>query len=159
MVLFHITATGCADLKLENISKKSEMKDGGWTVYVSMSNGGDSSDRNADYAQVKESCEKDGILKFWGSKVGAGAGGNTKGIVSATFKGAGKATLTYGNCWRVGRVNVLLNGKELGGVGPFGKDTAIFSYKMGDVLQITEDTGVIKLYDLMLECEWSGMLL
>ena len=116
------------------------MESNGWKIQTTHS----SSDPNDGQAQT---C---GTETFYGYNRGKEPG---LAELSATFKGHGKATLSFGNCYR-GQVVVLLNNNEVARAqGSDSNDTITFHYKMGDVLCIKEVfLSVIKLYYLKLEC-------
>jgi hypothetical protein len=73
------------------------------------------------------------------------------------MSGNGKATLTYGNCWKANDayVKVYLNEKA---IGRAAKDTpakkVTFVFKDGDTLEIKDQTknGIVRLESLEIEC-------
>ena len=85
-----------------------------------------------------------------------------EGKVSATFTGSGTATLDYGNCYTLGKVNVYLNG-ELKDVAykntPSRKIT--FDFSPNDVILLSETDGetVIKLNSLKVICNGKAFFL
>ena len=122
------------------------MKEGGWRV--------DGAPEHAiRYAWF---CAKP--ITFWGYKYHSATG-----FVEATFKGSGRATLDFGNCYdKGGVVKVYLNAQEIGEADKLELSEVIsFSYSKGDVLNITEEFkgngGIIKINSLKLEeCEEKG---
>jgi len=81
--------------------------------------------------------------------------------ITATFKGKGKATLTFGNCGLStegksvdDNVWVFLNEKKIGGAWQGRNETSTaFTYKPGDKLTIQEKGhGIIKVNSLILDC-------
>ena len=136
--------TDCPDSNLTNLTTKSEMVSNGWKINVEYSSSADQFD---DYTHI---C---GNETFYGYNTD-----NTVGEVSTTFKGYGKATLSFGNCHKKGHVVVTLNNRELARVHASNPNNVIaFYYKTGDVLHIKEVlTAIIKLNYLKLEC--GGML-
>ena len=96
---------------------------------------------------------------FWGYKFHSAVG-----FVEATFQGAGRAILNFGNCYdHAGVVKVFLNTEEVGVAAPLELSKVIsFNYSKGDVLNITEERkgisgGIIKINALKLEeCEEKG---
>ena len=109
------------------------MRDNGWTIDVSFSNNNDWSD------QYHGNC---GNNTFYGYH-----GDSPVGMISATFKGSGNATVIFGNCYKNGSVVVLLNNNELERALQEKYKTVSFNYTRGDVLTIKEvDTAIIKLY-------------
>ena len=69
------------------------------------------------------------------------------GSVSTAFKGSGNATLIFGNCYKKGFVEVLLNEKQLKQANQEKYKTVSFSFNRGDILKIREvNTAIIKLY-------------
>ena len=110
----------------------------GWNADVDYSNG---EDWNKAHAR---DCSSD---TFYGYR-----GGKLVGSVSAIFKGSGKGTLSYGNCYKTGYVAVFLNGVEIGRSSSNSRGLVTFQYRRGDTLRIEEhDVAIIKLYSLDLE--------
>ena len=111
------------------------MRNGGWK-----DNG---LERHRRYAWY---CERDNT--FWGYKYASPIG-----HVNATFKGSGKATLDFGNCYdKSGKTVVYLNDQSIAEVGKYGRSTVVCHYKMGDVLKVTEEgSGIIKLNSFQLD--------
>ena len=72
--------------------------------------------------------------------------GNAIGTIAATFQGSGSAVLNYGNCYHSGEVIVSLNGNELSRVWGFVFEKEIsFGFAKGDILEVKETSGIIKL--------------
>ena len=122
------------------------MKEGGWRV----DGAPEHSNVYAIYCDVPNT--------FWGYKYHSATG-----FVEATFKGSGRATLEFGNCYHKGGVvKVYLNADEIGVATKLEKSKVInFNYSRGDVLNITEEYkgegGIIKINSLKLEeCEEKG---
>ena len=126
------------DERFARLTSKAEMVRNGWNADVDYSNG-------EDWSKAHErSCASD---TFYGYR-----GGDAVGSVSAIFKGSGKGTLSYGNCYETGYVMVSLNGKEIHRSTSNSKGQASFQYRRGDVLKIEEHkTAIIKLYSLDLQ--------
>ena len=123
----------CADILLGDISSEKNMKNNGWAVDVRFSN---THEWNAEYT---ENC---GNHTFYGYH-----GDELVGSVRTAFKGSGNATLIFGNCYKTGSVEVLLNTDRLGSASQEKYKTVSFSYKRGDILTIREiNTAIIKLY-------------
>ena len=131
----------CIDGRFTQLSSKSDMLKNGWMVDITDSNG---QDRSPTRDIFEEKCKTD---TFYGYN-----GGDEVGRVSATFKGTGKAILSYGNCFSTGYVKVSLNDSEEGRSSPYQNDLVTIQYRKGDVLKIEEiDTAIIKLYYLVLQ--------
>lgn len=124
---------GCLDTGLGKISSESVMEDNGWSVDVRYSNNNDWSD---EYAV---NCGKHTFYGYHGD--------HRVGMLSATFKGSGNATVIFGNCYKTGYVVVLLNNKELERADQEKYKIVSFNYTRGDVIIIKEvNTAIIKLY-------------
>ena len=109
------------------------MMKNGWKVDVMYSNTDDWS------SEYPVNC---GNQTFYGYH-----GDHRVGSVSATFKGSGNATLIFGNCYKTGFVEVLLNNKRLEQANQEKYKTIAFTYQRGDVIKIREvNTAIIKLY-------------
>ena len=105
----------------------------GWKVDVGYSS---TNDWSTEYSM---NC---GTQTFYGYH-----GDHKVGSVSATFKGTGNATLIFGNCYKEGFVEVLLNNEQLEQANQEKYKTIAFNYNPGDVLKIREvNTAIIKLY-------------
>ena len=114
------------------------MVENGWSADVDYSNG---KDWNKAHEQ---DCSTE---TFYGYR-----GGNLVGSVSANFKGSGRGTLSYGNCYKTGYVSVSINGIEISRSTSNSQDVVNFQYRRGDILKIEEyDTAIIKLYSLELQ--------
>ena len=121
------------DLSLGDISSEESMMKNGWKVDVRFSN---TDDWNSEYPV---NCGKQTFYGYHGD--------HRVGSVSATFKGQGNATLIFGNCYKTGFVEVLLNQERLGQANHEKYKTIAFTYQRGDVLTIREvNTAIIKLY-------------
>ena len=68
--------------------------------------------------------------------------------VSATFKGIGRITISFGNCWDDGEVVMYLNDEvQASASGNKREEIINLPYKTGDVLEIKGVGGaIIKLY-------------
>ena len=128
------------DCGLQNVKNRETMRAGGWNV-----------DGAPDQALIwgKALClEPD---TFWGY-----LHARPVGRVSATFKGSGRATLDFGNCFKVGRTQVFLNGKRIGSANKKEVSRIVqFDYNSGNTLMLTEEgEGIIKINSLKLAgCE------
>ena len=80
--------------------------------------------------------------------------GDHVGEVFAIFKGSGKATLSFGNCYNMGHVIVKLNDKQLSlATANTPKKEITFHYLKHDVLTIQKiGVAIIKLNSLDLTC-------
>ena len=134
IILFTIPSyTECIDIALGDISSDSTMMKNGWNVDIEYSN---TKDWSQDYLV---NC---GTQTFYGYH-----GDQKVGSVSATFKGSGNATLIFGNCYKEGFVEVLLNEEQLKQANQEKYKTVAFSYKRGDTIKIREvNTAIMKLY-------------
>ena len=78
-------------------------------------------------------------------------GGDSVGAIYTTFQGVGEAYLSYGCCYQIGIVKVLLNGKIISEASNFQRKDVEFRYETGDELTIAEyKTSIWKLYSLSL---------
>ena len=78
----------------------------------------------------------------------------TTSTITTSFWNDGRASLKFGNCNNEGRVNVLLDGNEIGNT-TLNKEstTVLFNVVEGSVLTIqTDGLSIIRLFDLKLEC-------
>ena len=88
------------------------MKKGGWIVDDAMEQ------------DNKYSANCGGYGTFWGYKWGWAVGS-----VEATFKGSGRGTLDFGNCFTRGFTNVYLNGNLISSAGKNQKSKVVnFEY-------------------------------
>ena len=74
------------------------------------------------------------------------------GIISASLKGSGDATLRYGNCYLYGTVTVYLDNVEISRAGPGEIHDVSFPYNHGSILKLQEDEGIIKLHQFNWNC-------
>jgi len=113
------------DCDLQNVKNIETMRKGGWKD--------NELERHRRYAWY---CERDNT--FWGYKYASPIG-----HVNATFKGSGKATLDFGNCYdKSGKTVVYLNNKSIAEAGILQmSEVTSFDYKKGDVLKIAEKHG------------------
>ena len=116
------------------------MSSSGWVVDV---NNADTVRSNGIYNNL---C---GSSTFWGYKLGFPVG-----RVTTTFKGSGKATLSFGECWIKGTTKVYLNDKQIGIALPRQLGIVVsFEYGQGDTLKLEEEgAGIIKIDYLKLTC-------
>ena len=123
----------CIDIALGDVSSDSTMMKNGWNVDIEHSN---TKDWSQDYLV---NC---GTHSFYGYH-----GAQKVGSVSATFKGSGNATLIFGNCYKEGFVEVLLNEEQLKQANQEKYKTVAFSYRRGDILKIRGvNIAIMKLY-------------
>ena len=75
------------------------------------------------------------------------------GSIKMVLEGYGLATMNFGNCYTQGVVNVYLNGDLLSSASANVKNKIVkFSFSNGDVLNITEEYGIIKLNYFEIMC-------
>ena len=133
--LSHIFLAGCPDRELENVRNKAEIMAAGWNLDL---------DSRYRHRYIKH-CGTD---TFWGYEYGSAVG-----TMSYVFKGHGRATLKFGNCYNYGVTKVYLNDKRIGSAKSKTKNEIILSYKPGDTLKLTEaPKGIIIIYSLMISC-------
>ena len=91
-----------------------------------------------------------GSSTFWGYKYGYPIG-----RISATFRGYGHGSISFGNCWTKGNTNVYLNNQLIGTAAANQKMAAAkFWYRPGDTLKLEEhNAGIILVNSLELFCE------
>ena len=124
----------CRDSLLGELTSKNVMINNGWTVDVTDDN------TNTDF----DSCDKN---TFFGYK-----DGDQVGQVSTIFRGTGRATLVFGNCWSTGYLSVYINGTEIGRAYGNTKASVRFSYSKGDALRIKEfNSAIIALYSFAID--------
>ena len=76
------------------------------------------------------------------------------GIVSATFRGSGTATLTFGNCYNLNTVDVYFNNEKIATAnGDERKKKATFNFYKGSVLRIEVVRPILKLNALEISCD------
>ena len=75
-------------------------------------------------------------------------GGIDVGYISTTLHGSGKAILDFGNCHSVGTVVAYKNGVEIATIGASATDKTEFVFSDGDVIKMTEFSGIIQFNDL-----------
>ena len=142
--LSHIFLAGCPDRELENVRNKAEIMAAGWNLDL---------DSRYRHRYIKH-CGTD---TFWGYEYGSAVG-----TMSYVFKGHGRATLKFGNCYTYGVTKVYLNDKRIGSAKSKTKNEIILSYKPGDTLRLTgretlrlteeASKGIIIIYSLMISC-------
>jgi len=75
------------------------------------------------------------------------------GPIQTVLDGTGMVTMNYGNCYSQGLVNVYLNGNLISSAIANVKNKIVkFSFSNGDVLNITEEFGIIKLNYFEIAC-------
>ena len=120
------------DSALQNVDNRQTMIDGGWIVDVD------------EYQSYGHCCMEP--KTFWGYKHKRAVG-----VVKATFKGSGKATLNFGNCYVVGVTKAYLNDLEIGSAGSYQYANKTFNFNKGDTLKLIEEqAGIIKINSLSL---------
>ena len=130
-----------ADLKLTDVSSKSQMENNGWFFDI---------ERHV-LDKFKDTC---GMHNTW-----YGFSHTGDGKITATFTGSGTATLDYGNCFTDsnfnGKVNVYLGGKLIDVANMNTPSRQItFDFSALEVLLLSEtDVGIIKLNSLKLSCK------
>ena len=77
-----------------------------------------------------------------------GSSGIEEGSISTTLNGSGKAILDFGNCHSVGTVVAYKNGVEIATIGASATDKIEFEFSDGDVIKMTEFSGIIQFNDL-----------
>ena len=127
---------GCLDRGLSLLTSKQVMHENGWIFDVAESMP----------FRYTAKCSKNSWFGFTGD--------NPVGFVSTIFKGSGKATLNYGNCYSTGVVKVYVNNFLRSKASANVKHKMVtFEYSKGDVLKILEiNTAIIKLNSLELDC-------
>ena len=118
------------------------MKRNGWKI-------------NAGY--TKETTNRCKTGAWWGyTQVTSISSGYSS--ISATFKGYGNATLSFGNCLDRGVVKVWMNKEELhSATGGYLATNVTFDYAEGDVLKVEGiDEGMILLHALNIICKNSS---
>ena len=135
------SASNClesADLKLVDVSSRSQMENNGWSF-------------DTGYDKFDAFKRKCGVHNTW---YGFKYPNDNDGKVSATFTGSGTVTLDYGNCYHVGKVKVYL-GNQLKSVANENTPTKqiTFDFSPKDVLVVSERASIIKLNSLKLTCK------
>ena len=127
----------CIDTPLEDLSSIVEMRKNGWVFDVT----------NSNEDRYKNECGK--FQTWYGYSYGRDVGS-----IHVALLGSGNATLNYGNCYRQGRVKVLLNGKEISQASANTLEKiARFSYSHRNILTIKEvNTAIIKTNSLRFSC-------
>ena len=73
--------------------------------------------------------------------------GTSVGSLKTTLYGSGHASLTFGNCWTEGTVNLYIDGTIIASAGPTSMKTATFDYSNSNELKLDEDIGIIRFED------------
>ena len=77
--------------------------------------------------------------------------GQSVGSIKTTLSGSGgQASLTFGNCWPTGTVNLYLDGTKISSAGNNSMKTATFDYSNGNELKLDEISSNIELSDQQL---------
>ena len=82
--------------------------------------------------------------------------GQQVGSIKTTLSGSGgQASLTFGNCWTSGTVNLYLDGTIIASAHPKSMKTATFDFSNGNELKLDEiNTGIIRFEDFKISnCE------
>ena len=81
--------------------------------------------------------------------------GTSVGSLKTTLYGSGHASLTFGNCWSGGTVNLYVDGIIIASAGPKSTKTVTFEYSNGSELKLDEvNTAVISFKDFKIHnCE------
>ena len=125
-------SAACVDSALQNVDNRQTMRDGGWILDID------------EYQNYGHCCMEP--KTFWGYKHKSPVG-----VVKATFKGSGKATLNFGNCYEGGVTKAYLNDLEIGSASSYQYPNKTFNFNKGDTLKLTEeDSGIIKINSLSL---------
>ena len=120
------------------MSSVIEMKKNGWVFDVT----------NSNEERYRRECGKH--QTWYGYSYGSAIGS-----VHVAFLGSGNATLNFGNCYRQGKVSVLLNGEEISqALANTPEKTITFRYTHRNILTLKElNTAIIKLNSLDFSCE------
>ena len=80
---------------------------------------------------------------------------NPVGSIKTTLYGIGHASLSFGNCWTSGTVNLYLDGTIIASAHPKSMKTATFDFSNGNKLKLDEiNTGIIRFEDFKISnCE------
>ena len=128
----------CPDQGLENVKNTEEMISAGWKL----------KDIEVDPIKKSKYTRYCGTETFWGYKYG-----KPVGKITYSFKGDGKATLKFGNCYKGGRANVYLNKTFLASTTRYENKTIHFDYKPGDTLMVEETgAGIFIIHSLKISC-------
>ena len=81
--------------------------------------------------------------------------GPSIGYMKTTLDGSGHASLTFGNCWTTGTVNLYLDGIKIASAQATSVKTVTFDYSNGYELKLDEvDAGIIRFEDFKISnCE------
>ena len=146
--MYLIGAKNClevSDFKLTDVSSKSQMENSGWSFDIEYHNP----------EKYKKTC---GTNNTWYGFTSNWVERERNSKITATFTGSGTATLDYGNCFfdskHNGKVNVYLNGKlvDVADMSTVSKQIT-FAFSPMDVLLLSEDTGIIKINSLKMNCK------
>ena len=128
----------CPDQGLENVKNMEEMVSAGWNL----------KDIEVDPIKKSKYTRYCGTETFWGYKYG-----KPVGKITYSFKGDGKATLKFGNCYKGGRAKVYLNKNLLDSTTRYKNKTIHFEYKQGDTLMVKETgAGIFIIHSLKISC-------
>ena len=121
------------------------MESNGWFVDVDYSNTNIEAGICSWFPTYREAC---GVDTFFGYKRI-----NQVGTVSYTFKGSGNITLTIGNCYYDGLIDIFLNNDRLTYLKGGHFTRLEFKHKKGEKLLITESgIAIIKLSNIRVSC-------
>ena len=139
--------SACEDGRLSDLTSKQAMESNGW-AFVGFTHTDMNSNRH-----IKATCETSPNTWYGYCKK------TCNSSVSAIFQDEdGTATLGYGQCWRGSNskrvtVEVTLNGLLIDrAIYNQSSKTVTFPYQKGDVLEIKENYGIIKLNFLQVGC-------
>ena len=101
-----------------------------------------------NYKQVGKKCAKGAKWYGWSDH-------SHVGTLVAVLKGSGEVTLSFGNCWDSGKVNVYLD-TALMATAPAKSNNVVktFSFTPGSVLRIKDEDGnaVVRLNYIQFSC-------
>ena len=128
----------------KDLGNISEMKRNGWSIEFDR----DGSFTPQWYTNVGKHCTV-GTKWFGWSRL------NTTGVLKTTLRGLGQFTLDFGNCGKLGTVNVYLNGNAIASA-PVGVKTRSIthSFTPDSVLEIKDEgeNSVVSLNSFSIDC-------
>ena len=101
-----------------------------------------------NYKQVGKKCAKGAKWYGWSDH-------SHVGTLVAVLKGSGEVTLSFGNCWDSGKVNVYLDTALMATAPPKSNNVVkTFSFTPGSVLRIKDEDGnaVVRLNYIQFSC-------
>ena len=135
----------CPDDAMSNITSSFDMESNGWFVDVDYSNTNIEAGICSWFSTYRTTCRVD---TFFGYKRN-----NQVGTVSYIFKGSGNISLTIGNCYHLGFIDIFLNNERLSYLKGRRFMKLKFKHKQGDKLLITESgIAIIKLSKIRVSC-------